>query len=139
MPPVKPMLAKPAAAIPPGMQYEAKWDGFRAIVHRDGPEIVIGSRSGKPLTRYFPELVQVLLDQLPRRCVVDGEIVVVSGDGKRLDFDALQERIHPADSRVPLPADPTPPSLVVLHRPAGGDPTTPATPARGPPPLGRTT
>ena len=130
MPPVKPMLAKPAAAIPPGMQYEAKWDGFRAIVHRDGPEIVIGSRSGKPLTRYFPELVQVLLDQLPQRCVVDGEIVVVSGDGDRLDFDALQERIHPADSRVRLLAERTPASLVVFDLLAEGDVSLLDTPLR---------
>lgn len=130
MPPVKPMLAKPAAAIPPGMQYEAKWDGFRAIVHRDGPEIVIGSRSGKPLTRYFPELVQVLLDQLPQRCVLDGEIVVVSGDGNRLDFDALQERIHPADSRVRLLAERTPASLVVFDLLAQGDTSLLDTPLR---------
>ena len=66
MPPVKPMLAKSVATIPPGMQYEGKWDGFRAIVHRDGAEVVIGSRSGKPLTRYFPELVTALLENLPR-------------------------------------------------------------------------
>ena len=130
MPPVKPMLAKAAAAIPPGMQYEAKWDGFRAIVHRDGPEIVIGSRSGKPLTRYFPELVGVLLEQLPPRCVVDGEIVVVSGGGDRLDFDALQERIHPADSRVRLLAERTPASLVVFDLLALGDESLLDTPLR---------
>ncbi|QMU77813.1 ATP-dependent DNA ligase [Streptacidiphilus sp. PB12-B1b] len=112
MPPVKPMLAKAAARIPPGMQYEGKWDGFRAIVHRDGPEIVIGSRSGKPLTRYFPELAAALLERLPQRCVVDGEIVVVTAD--RLDFDALQERIHPADSRVRLLAERTPASFVAF-------------------------
>jgi len=127
MPPVKPMLAKPAAAIPPGMQYEAKWDGFRAIIHRDGPELVIGSRSGKPLTRYFPELVQVLLQQLPPRIVLDGEIILITGDGDgdgdgdRLDFDALQERIHPADSRVRLLAERTPASLVVFDLLAEGD------------------
>ncbi|QMU66968.1 ATP-dependent DNA ligase [Streptacidiphilus sp. P02-A3a] len=128
MPPVKPMLAKAAAAIPPGMQYEAKWDGFRAIVHRDGPELVIGSRSGKPLTRYFPELAEVLLAQLPPRCVVDGEIVLVSGD--RLDFDALQERIHPADSRVRLLAERTPASLVVFDLLAIGDDSLLDTPLR---------
>jgi len=127
MPPVKPMLAKPAATIPPGMQYEAKWDGFRAIIHRDGPELVIGSRSGKPLTRYFPELVQVLLQQLPPRIVLDGEIILITGDGDgdgdgdRLDFDALQERIHPADSRVRLLAERTPASLVVFDLLAEGD------------------
>ncbi len=119
MPPIKPMLAKPATSIPPGMQYEAKWDGFRAIVHRDGPEIVIGSRTGKPLTRYFPELVAALLAQLPDRCVVDGEIVVVSGD--RLDFDALQERIHPAESRIRQLAERTPASFVAFDLLALGD------------------
>ncbi|MDF9816506.1 ATP-dependent DNA ligase [Streptomyces sp. SPB162] len=112
MPPVRPMLAKAAARIPPGMQYEAKWDGFRAIVHRDGPELVIGSRNGKPLGRYFPELAEALLEQLPERCVVDGEIIVVSGD--RLDFDALQERIHPAESRIRLLAERTPASFVAF-------------------------
>ena len=77
MPPVKPMLAKAAERIPPGMSYEAKWDGFRAIVHRDGDEIEIGSRSGKSLTRYFPEVVDALRARLPERCVLDGEIVIV--------------------------------------------------------------
>ncbi|MEV4903793.1 ATP-dependent DNA ligase, partial [Streptomyces albidoflavus] len=76
MPPVKPMLAKSVARIPPGMQYEAKWDGFRALVFRDGPELELGSRTGKTLTRYFPELVAALLERLPERCVVDGEIVM---------------------------------------------------------------
>ncbi|MBK3595158.1 ATP-dependent DNA ligase, partial [Streptomyces sp. MBT51] len=112
MPPVKPMLATSVSAIPPGMQYEAKWDGFRAIVHRDGGEVVIGSRTGKPLTRYFPEVVEAVRENLPRRCVVDGEIVVAH-DG-RLDFDRLSERIHPADSRVRTLAERTPASLVVF-------------------------
>ncbi|PRH79155.1 hypothetical protein C6N75_11135, partial [Streptomyces solincola] len=103
MPPVKPMLAKSVKTIPPGMQYEAKWDGFRALVHRDGDELVIGSRTGKPLTRYFPELVAALLEKLPPRCVVDGEIVIAH-DG-RLDFDRLSERIHPAASRVRMLAE----------------------------------
>ena len=128
MPPVRPMLAKPAATIPTGMQYEAKWDGFRAVVHRDGPEIVIGSRSGKPLTRYFPELVDALLEQLPDRCVVDGEIIIVTGD--RLDFDALQERIHPADSRVRLLAERTPASFVAFDLLALGDTALLDTPLR---------
>ncbi|MHA6764832.1 ATP-dependent DNA ligase [Streptacidiphilus sp. PAMC 29251] len=128
MPPVKPMLAKAAAAIPPGLQYEAKWDGFRAIVHRDGPEIVIGSRTGKPLTRYFPELVRALLEQLPDRCVVDGEIILVSGD--RLDFDALQERIHPAESRIQLLAERTPASFVAFDLLALGDSALLDTPLR---------
>ncbi|MFE0170821.1 ATP-dependent DNA ligase [Streptomyces sp. NPDC059002] len=118
-PPVKPMLAKPVAKIPPGMQYEAKWDGFRAIVFRDGDEIEIGSRTGKPLTRYFPELVDALRERLPARCVMDGEIVIAR-DG-RLDFDALTERIHPAASRVALLAERTPASFVAFDLLALGD------------------
>ncbi|MFG3027689.1 ATP-dependent DNA ligase [Streptomyces sp. NPDC048253] len=112
MPPVKPMLAKSVAAIPPGMQYEAKWDGFRAIVFRDCAEIELGSRTGKPLTRYFPELVEALRERLPQRCVLDGEIVIAR-EG-RLDFDALTERIHPADSRVRTLAERTPASFVAF-------------------------
>lgn len=112
MPPVKPMLAKSAARIPAGMHYEAKWDGFRAIVFRDGDEVEIGSRSAKPLTRYFPELVDALRAHLPPRSVVDGEIVIVRGG--RLDFDALLERIHPADSRVRMLAEHTPASFVTF-------------------------
>ncbi|MEK8169613.1 hypothetical protein NKH77_06790 [Streptomyces sp. M19] len=112
MPPVRPMLAKAVAAIPPGMRYEAKWDGFRAIVFRDGDEVELGSRSGKPLTRYFPELVEALRARLPRRCVLDGEIVIAR-EG-RLDFDALLERVHPADSRVRHLAATTPASFVAF-------------------------
>ncbi|NEC52217.1 ATP-dependent DNA ligase [Actinospica acidiphila] len=112
MPPVKPMLAKSVAKIPPGMQYEAKWDGFRAIVFRDGDEVELGSRTGKPLTRYFPELVEALRERLPERCVVDGEIVIAR-EG-HLDFDALTERIHPADSRVRTLAERTPASFVAF-------------------------
>ncbi|QDY79923.1 ATP-dependent DNA ligase [Streptomyces qinzhouensis] len=119
MPPVKPMLAKSVKTIPPDMQYEAKWDGFRAVVHRDGDEIVIGSRTGKPLTRYFPELVAALAENLPGRCVVDGEIVVVHGG--RLDFDRLSERIHPAESRVRTLAERTPASFVAFDLLALGD------------------
>ncbi|MFB7336842.1 ATP-dependent DNA ligase [Streptomyces adustus] len=112
MPPVKPMLAKSVARIPPDMQYEAKWDGFRAIVFRDGAEVELGSRTGKSLTRYFPELVEALKERLPERCVVDGEIVVAR-EG-RLDFDALSERIHPAASRVRTLAERTPASFVAF-------------------------
>ncbi|MFI6625088.1 ATP-dependent DNA ligase [Streptomyces sp. NPDC050528] len=112
MPPVKPMLAKSVARIPPGMHYEAKWDGFRAIVFRDGGEVELGSRTGKPLTRYFPELVEALKERVPERCVLDGEIVIAR-DG-RLDFDALTERIHPADSRVRTLAERTPASFVAF-------------------------
>ncbi|MER5771083.1 ATP-dependent DNA ligase [Streptomyces sp. NPDC001985] len=119
MPPVKPMLAKSVRTIPPGMQYEAKWDGFRAIVHRDGDEMVLGSRTGKPLTRYFPELVEALAANLPARCVVDGEIVVAH-EG-RLDFDRLSERIHPADSRVRTLAERTPASFIAFDLLALGD------------------
>ncbi|MEU9232339.1 ATP-dependent DNA ligase [Streptomyces subrutilus] len=119
MPPVKPMLAKSVSKIPPGMQYEAKWDGFRALVHRDGDEIEIGSRTGKSLARYFPELVAALKENLPDRCVVDGEVVVVSGG--RLDFDRLSERIHPAASRVRMLAETTPASFVAFDLLALGD------------------
>jgi ATP-dependent DNA ligase len=119
MPPVKPMLAKAVKKIPPGMHYEAKWDGFRAIVHRDGDELVIGSRTGKPLTRYFPELVTSLSENLPARCVIDGEIVIAH-EG-RLDFDRLTERIHPADSRVRMLAERTPASFVAFDVLALGD------------------
>ncbi|MET9575163.1 ATP-dependent DNA ligase [Streptomyces sp. DT199] len=119
MPPVLPMLAKSVAAIPAGMQYEAKWDGFRAIVFRDGDEVELGSRTGKPLTRYFPELVTAVRERLPERCVMDGEIVIAR-EG-HLDFDALTERIHPADSRVRTLAERTPASLVVFDVLALGD------------------
>lgn len=119
MPPVKPMLAKPAAAVPPGMHYEGKWDGFRAIVFRDGDEIEIGSRTGKPLTRYFPEVVAAVQAAFPPRAVIDGEIVIASGG--RLDFDALLERIHPAESRVRLLAERTPASLIAFDLLALGD------------------
>ena len=112
MPPVKPMLAKSVARIPAGMHYEAKWDGFRALVFRDGDEIVLSSRSTNPLTRYFPELVESLRRWLPQRCVVDGEIIVVRGG--RLDFEALLERIHPADSRVRKLAEEIPASFVAF-------------------------
>ncbi|MEU5025967.1 ATP-dependent DNA ligase [Streptomyces milbemycinicus] len=128
MPPVEPMLAKSAAAIPPGMWYEAKWDGFRALIFRDGDEIELFSRSGKPLTRYFPELVGALLANLPPRCVLDGEIVIVRGS--RLDFDALLERIHPADSRVRHLAEVTPASFVAFDLLALGDESLMDTPLR---------
>src|ERR1700751_3544938 len=99
MPPVAPMLAKPVDGIPSGdYVFEPKWDGFRTIVFRDGDEIELGSRNERPMTRYFPELVDALRDQLPVRIVVDGEVVVPGETG--LDFDALQQRIHPAESRV---------------------------------------
>ncbi|MCT7353714.1 ATP-dependent DNA ligase [Streptomyces sp. 15-116A] len=119
MPPVKPMLAKSVAKIPVGMQYEAKWDGFRAIVFRDGDEVELGSRTGKPLTRYFPEVVAAVRERLPERAVMDGEIVIAR-EG-RLDFDALTERIHPADSRVRMLAERTPAGFVAFDLLALGD------------------
>ncbi|HYS34857.1 MAG TPA: ATP-dependent DNA ligase, partial [Pseudonocardiaceae bacterium] len=114
MPPVKPMLAKAVHVMPraAGLSYEPKWDGFRCIVFRDGDDVELGSRNDRPLTRYFPELVDLLKDVLPTRCVVDGEIVVVTGDG--LDFDTLQLRLHPAASRVQKLAVETPASFVAF-------------------------
>jgi ATP-dependent DNA ligase len=106
MPPVRPMLAKSVSILPPGMLYEPKWDGFRCVIFRDGDEVELGSRNERPLTRYFPEVVEGALRELPPRCVVDGEIVVASGPG--LDFEALLQRIHPAASRVDLLAAETP-------------------------------
>ncbi|WP_380166625.1 ATP-dependent DNA ligase [Jannaschia sp. R86511] len=121
MPPVKPMLAKSAPEIPPGQHYEPKWDGFRAVVFRDGDEVVIGSRNEKPLTRYFPEVVQAVLQAFPDRCVVDGEVVVVDTQANRLDFEALQQRIHPAVSRVTMLSEQTPAAFVAFDLLALGD------------------
>ena len=120
MPPVDPMLSKSAPTIPPGKLYEPKWDGFRAIVFRDGDSVEIGSRNTKPMQRYFPEVVQAVLDFLPERCVVDGEIIVPSASGG-LDFDALLQRVHPAESRVRLLSVETPALLVLFDVLALGD------------------
>ncbi|PYF97385.1 ATP-dependent DNA ligase [Georgenia satyanarayanai] len=120
LPPVAPMLAKSVKDVPAGEYlYEPKWDGFRAIVFKDGDDVEIDSRNEKPMTRYFPELVEALRAQLPERCVVDGEIVIVTGE--RLDFEALLQRIHPADSRVRLLAEQTPASFVAFDLLALGD------------------
>src|SRR4051812_1668200 len=119
MPPVAPMLAKPAAAIPRGQFYEPKWDGFRSIVFRDGDEVEIGSRNERPMTRYFPEVVDAVKRNFPPRAVIDGEIVI-AGDGG-LDFWALQQRIHPAASRVTLLAGQTPASFIAFDLLALGD------------------
>jgi ATP-dependent DNA ligase len=119
MPPVAPMLAKPVAAIPLGQFYEPKWDGFRSIVFRDGDEVEIGSRKERPMTRYFPEVVEAVRRNFPPRAVIDGEIVI-AGDGG-LDFWALQQRIHPAASRVALLADRTPASFIAFDLLALGD------------------
>jgi len=120
LPPVSPMLAKPVKGIPEGaMSFEPKWDGFRSIVFRDGDEVEIGSRNERPMTRYFPELAEAIRENLPPRCVVDGEIILVSGD--RLDFETLQLRLHPAASRVKLLAEQTPASFVAFDLLALGD------------------
>jgi ATP-dependent DNA ligase len=119
MPPVAPMLAKAVPEIPEGASYEPKWDGFRSVVFRDGDEVEIGSRNERPMTRYFPELVEAFKAELPERCVIDGEIVVaVNG---RLEFEVLQQRIHPADSRVRRLAAETPASYVAFDLLAIGD------------------
>ncbi|MDR2987159.1 MAG: ATP-dependent DNA ligase [Nocardiopsaceae bacterium] len=115
MPPVSPMLAKSVAAIPDGaMSYEPKWDGFRSIIFRDGDEVEIGSRNERPMTRYFPEVVDAVKASLPERCVIDGEIVIRDSEGRSLDFEALLQRIHPADSRVRLLAEQTPAAFVAF-------------------------
>jgi ATP-dependent DNA ligase len=101
------------------MLFEPKWDGFRCIVFRDGDEVELGSRNERPLTRYFPELLHPLRAQLPERCVLDGEIVIATAAG--LDFDALLQRIHPAESRVRLLAGQTPASFVAFDILAEGD------------------
>src|SRR5918992_1139751 len=119
MPPVGPMLAKPAAAIPLGQFYEPKWEGFRSIVFRDGDEVEIGSRKERPMTRYFPEVVEAVRRDFPPRAVIDGEIVVAGDSG--LDFWALQQRIHPAASRVALLAAATAASFIAFDLVALGD------------------
>jgi ATP-dependent DNA ligase len=122
MPPVAPMLAKAVKDIPVGaFGYEPKWDGFRSIVFRDGAEVEIGSRNERPMTRYFPEVVEAALGNLPERCVVDGEIVLPDPQAGRLDFEQLQQRIHPAASRVRMLAEATPAHLVAFDLLALGD------------------
>jgi len=153
-PPVRPMLAKSVASIPaqtptdvgPAYVYEPKWDGFRAIVYRDGDDVRIDSRNTKPMDRYFPDVVAAVREALPERCVVDGEIVIARtpgvstgssngegstnggsrvgdtpGGGARLDFELLSQRIHPAASRVNMLAETTPAALVVFDVLALGD------------------
>src|SRR5205814_7259676 len=120
-PPILPMLAKRVEELPAGgtWLFEPKWDGFRALVFRDGDEILIQSRDGKSLNRYFPELLEPLRSQLPARCVLDGEIVVAKDGG--LDFEALQLRTHPAVSRVRLLSQETPASIVIFDLLSEGD------------------
>ena len=101
MPPIAPMLARSIKEIPEGpFAYEPKWDGFRSIVFRTGDEVEIGSRNERRMTRYFPEVVDAIKANLPERTVIDGEIVVPDPELHRLEFETLQQRIHPADSRV---------------------------------------
>ena len=127
-PPILPMLAKRVGELPPGDEwtFEPKWDGFRALVFRDGDEIFIQSRDEKPLDRYFPDLIEPLKSQLPARCVLDGEIVIARGGA--LDFDALQLRLHPAASRVTMLAGQMPASVVFFDLLAVEDRDLTATP-----------
>src|SRR5215212_5260041 len=119
-PPVLPMLSKSAHALPPGdgWTFEPKWDGFRTLIFRDGDELFIQSRDAKPLDRYFPELAAPLKAQLPKRCVLDGEIVIAIGEG--LEFDTLQMRLHPAASRVEKLSKEIPASVVFFDLLAEG-------------------
>ncbi|WP_188896011.1 ATP-dependent DNA ligase [Microlunatus endophyticus] len=115
MPPVSPMLAKSVKTIPTGdLSYEPKWDGFRSIIFKDGDEIEIGSRNERPMTRYFPEMVAAFRELLPDRCVLDGELILIAASGDRLDFDQLQQRIHPAASRVTMLSETTPARFVAF-------------------------
>ena len=111
-PPILPMLAKRVSELPRTGEwiFEPKWDGFRALIFRDGKEVMIQSRDEKPLNRYFPELIEPLLKQLPKQCVLDGEVVIAQNGA--LDFDSLQLRIHPAASRVKLLSEQIPASIV---------------------------
>ena len=124
MPPVQPMLAKSVKGIPDpdkhgGLSFEPKWDGFRCLLFKDGDEVELASRNTKPLTRYFPEVVVAAREQLPDRCVLDGEIFVAIGP--RLEFEVLQERIHPAASRIEMLSEKTPASYVAFDLLALGD------------------
>ncbi|MGO4258024.1 ATP-dependent DNA ligase [Marmoricola sp. RAF53] len=129
MPPVRPMLAKSVKGIPDpakfddGLLFEPKWDGFRALLFKDGDEVEITSRNTKPLTRYFPEVVEAARTSLPDRCVLDGELfVALSTSGRpRLEFEVLQERIHPAASRIALLSEQTPAGYVAFDALALGD------------------
>ena len=128
-PPIEPMLAKAVATVPEpdsvagGLGYEPKWDGFRCLVLRDGDEVELGSRGSKPLTRYFPELLAAVREHLPQRCALDCEIVVRSGSAgaERLDWEALSQRIHPAESRVRKLSVETPAEIIAFDLLALGD------------------
>ena len=129
MPPLAPMLAKAVPAVPEpgsvagGLLFEPKWDGFRCLVFKDGDDVELGSRGSKTLERYFPELVEAVREHLPKRCVVDGEIILRRGTpgAQRLDWDLLAQRIHPAQSRITRLASETPAELVAFDLLADGD------------------
>ncbi len=130
MPPVQPMLAKSVKGIPDpakyddGLSFEPKWDGFRCLLFKDGDEVELTSRNTKPLSRYFPEIVAAAREHLPARCVLDGELFVArtgEGGASRLEFEVLQERIHPAESRITMLAERTPASYVAFDALAFGD------------------
>ncbi|GAB3584472.1 ATP-dependent DNA ligase [Calidifontibacter terrae] len=115
--PLTPMLAKAATAVPRSTAdksylYEPKWDGFRVVVVKNGDTVELESRGSKPLTRYFPEIIEAARRDLPEQCVLDGEIVVRAGSGKRLDWESLGQRIHPAASRVAKLSQETPAEIV---------------------------
>lgn len=124
-----PMLAKSVPTVPEhgkvagGFSYEPKWDGFRALVSWDGTDVEIGSRGAKPLTRYFPELVEAFARVLPEPCLIDGEVVVARGEpgAQRLDWESLSQRIHPAASRVNMLAEQTPAMFIAFDLLARGD------------------
>ncbi|WP_432510283.1 ATP-dependent DNA ligase [Kineococcus sp. SYSU DK001] len=126
-PPVEPMLARAVGQVPPQPEgnptwlYEPKWDGFRCVVHRDGDEVELGSRGTRPLTRYFPEVVEAVRAELPPRCVVDGELFVPRPGGGRLSWELLSQRIHPAASRVRKLAQETPAQFVAFDLLALGE------------------
>ncbi|BBX67927.1 DNA ligase C1 [Mycolicibacterium psychrotolerans] len=126
LPPLEPMLAKAQAAVPAdagAWSYEPKWDGFRALVFRDGDDVVLLSRSGKDLARYFPEVLDAVRDELAPRCVLDGEIVVPReiGGRVRLDWESLSQRIHPAESRIRMLSEQTPAHFIGFDALAVGD------------------
>ena len=129
-PPVRPMLARRVDDIPhgDGWLFEPKWDGFRVLVFRNGDELLLQSRDLKPMNRYFPELAAPLLEQVPERCAIDGELVIAGADG--LEFGTLQARIHPAASRVAMLAEQTPASLVAWDLLCCGDRDLTAAPFR---------
>lgn len=116
------MLAKAVKQIPtPDMIYEPKWDGFRSIIFRGGDEVEIGSRNERLMTRYFPEMVDAVKQLLPQYCAIDGELIVIGESGTRLDFEALQQRIHPAASRVQMLSEATPARFVAFDLLALGE------------------